>query len=124
MQDPIIVRSFGDEQYVGCTGSPADTHVVNWLTMSRDRPLERCPECGSVYNMDYVGPQEDPHGSHGDHTDHRTFLPPLLPFHCHTNLKQQTPITMVPTTTTASLRPLPISSVLNTDRLFPFLFLL
>jgi cytochrome c oxidase subunit 5b len=67
MKEPIVVRSFGDEQYVGCTGCPADSHVVNWLTMSRDRPIERCPECGSVYKMDYVGPQEshDAHGHHG-----------------------------------------------------------
>lgn len=38
--------------------------------MSRDRPVERCPECGGVYKMEYVGPQEDPHahdhGAHGD----------------------------------------------------------
>ncbi|KAI4845087.1 hypothetical protein E4T45_07870, partial [Aureobasidium sp. EXF-8846] len=58
MKEPIVVRSFGDEQYVGCTGCPADSHVVAWLTMSRDRPIERCPECGSVYKMDYVGPAE------------------------------------------------------------------
>ncbi|KAH0212988.1 COX5B-domain-containing protein, partial [Aureobasidium melanogenum] len=72
MNEPIVVRSFGDEQYVGCTGCPADSHVVNWLTMSRDRPIERCPECGSVYKMDYVGPQEshDTHGHHGEHVGH------------------------------------------------------
>lgn len=34
LQDPIVVRSFGDEQYVGCTGSPADSHVTIWLTVS------------------------------------------------------------------------------------------
>ena len=43
--------------------------------MSRDRPIERCPECGSVYKMDYVGPMEDPHAhdnhdSHDAHGDH------------------------------------------------------
>jgi cytochrome c oxidase subunit 5b len=78
LQDPIVVRSFGDEQYVGCTGCPADTHVVTWLTMSRDRPIERCPECGGVYKMEYVGPQE----SHDDHAHHDrkhiTFLTPSL----------------------------------------------
>ncbi|GAB7357583.1 hypothetical protein MBLNU459_g0092t1 [Dothideomycetes sp. NU459] len=67
LQDPIVVKSFGDEQYLGCTGSPADTHVVIWLTTSRDRPIERCPECGSVYKMEYVGP-EDSHDHH--HDDH------------------------------------------------------
>jgi cytochrome c oxidase subunit 5b len=34
VQDPIVVKSFGDEQYVGCTGYPADSHVTIWLTVS------------------------------------------------------------------------------------------
>lgn len=33
-EDPIIVNGGGDEQYAGCTGYPADSHVVNWLTVS------------------------------------------------------------------------------------------
>lgn len=33
--------------------------------MTKERPVERCPECGSVYKMDYVGPAEDDH--HHDH---------------------------------------------------------
>lgn len=33
--------------------------------MSRERPIERCPECGSCYKMEYVGPQDDHH--HDDH---------------------------------------------------------
>ncbi|KAL0256584.1 Cytochrome c oxidase subunit 4 [Diplodia seriata] len=65
LDDPIMVRSFGDEQYAGCTGVPADSHVVQWLTMSRDRPIERCPECGNVLKMEYVGPTDD--GHHHDH---------------------------------------------------------
>jgi cytochrome c oxidase subunit 5b len=36
--------------------------------MSRDRPIERCPECGNVLKMDYVGPTEDAHGH--DHHGH------------------------------------------------------
>lgn len=32
--------------------------------MSRKRPFERCPECGSVYRMDYVGKPDDPHDHH------------------------------------------------------------
>ena len=64
LEDPILVKSYGDEQFAGCTGSPADSHVTIWLGMSKDRPIERCPECGSVYKMDYIGPQEDPH-AHG-----------------------------------------------------------
>ena len=33
--DPIWVKSFGEEQYVGCTGSPADSHVTLWITVSQ-----------------------------------------------------------------------------------------
>ncbi|PSS13167.1 hypothetical protein M430DRAFT_265741 [Amorphotheca resinae ATCC 22711] len=64
LDNPIIVKSFGDEQYAGCTGYPADSHVTIWLTMSRDRPIERCPECGNVLKMEYVGPQDDHHHDH------------------------------------------------------------
>ncbi|KAF1351300.1 subunit IV of cytochrome c oxidase [Delphinella strobiligena] len=66
LDNPIVVKSYGDEQYLGCTGYPADTHNVIWLTCSRDRPVERCPECGGVYKMEYVGPQ-DSHDHHHDH---------------------------------------------------------
>lgn len=39
--------------------------------MSRERPIERCPECGNVLKMDYVGPQDDRHGhGHGHHDAH------------------------------------------------------
>ncbi|KAM4062666.1 cytochrome c oxidase subunit vb domain-containing protein [Hirsutella rhossiliensis] len=64
MDNPIKVRSAGDEQFAGCTGYPADSHGVNWLGLTRERPIERCPECGSVYQMEYVGPQDDHHGHH------------------------------------------------------------
>lgn len=36
LDDPIMVNSFGDEQYCGCTGCPADSHSVKWLTVSPD----------------------------------------------------------------------------------------
>ncbi|CEJ91803.1 Putative Cytochrome c oxidase polypeptide IV [[Torrubiella] hemipterigena] len=65
MENPIIVRSAGEEQYAGCTGYPAGSHVVTWLGLSVDRPIERCPECGNVYKMEYVGPEIDHHGHHG-----------------------------------------------------------
>jgi len=41
--------------------------------MSRDRPVERCPECGNVLKMEYVGPQDDPHAHHG-HGEERKFI--------------------------------------------------
>ncbi|KAI9861303.1 MAG: Cytochrome c oxidase subunit 4 [Vezdaea acicularis] len=78
LDNPIVVKSFGDEQYAGCTGYPADSHVTIWLTvgesltkeqMSRDRPVERCPECGNVLKMEYVGPQDDPHAHDHGHAD-------------------------------------------------------
>ncbi|KAK3334152.1 cytochrome c oxidase subunit VB-domain-containing protein [Cercophora scortea] len=74
MSNPVLVRSAGDEQHAGCTGVPADSHTVIWLTMSRERPIERCPECGSVYKMEYVGPTED-HDHHHDH-DHHGWVEP------------------------------------------------
>ncbi|KAJ5997064.1 Cytochrome c oxidase subunit Vb [Penicillium canescens] len=61
LEDPIIVPGAGDEQYAGCTGFPVDSHQVNWLTVSRERPIERCMECGNVVKLNYVGPEEDPH---------------------------------------------------------------
>ena len=33
LENPIIVNGAGDEQYAGCTGYPADSHQVNWLTV-------------------------------------------------------------------------------------------
>ncbi|KAL4741293.1 cytochrome c oxidase subunit VB-domain-containing protein [Aspergillus similis] len=70
LDNPIIVNSAGDEQYAGCTGYPADSHHVNWLTVSRDRPIERCLECGNVVKLNYIGPEEDPHAHDHDHGHH------------------------------------------------------
>ncbi|KAM5432819.1 Cytochrome c oxidase subunit 4 [Microsporum audouinii] len=67
IQDPIVVQSAGEEHYVGCTGYPADSHTVIWLTVSKDRPIERCSECGNTIKMEYVGPKEDPHAHGHDH---------------------------------------------------------
>lgn len=33
LEDPILVKSGGPEQYVGCTGYPVDSHTVIWLTV-------------------------------------------------------------------------------------------
>lgn len=41
LQDPIMVRSAGDEQYAGCTGFPKDSHNVLWLTVSTQYNFER-----------------------------------------------------------------------------------
>ena len=66
---------------MGCTGSPADSHELNWITLRKEKH-RRCPECGSgecrvcsvglndahaevVYALDYQGPSlEDVHHHH------------------------------------------------------------
>ena len=40
LDNPIIVKSFGEEQYAGCTGYPVDSHVTIWLTV---RPPPKFP---------------------------------------------------------------------------------
>ncbi|KAA8913417.1 cytochrome c oxidase polypeptide IV [Sphaerosporella brunnea] len=78
LEDPIVVPSFGEERYLGCTGYPADSHVVIWLTVSKDRPIERCPECGGVYKMDYVGPEHAEHDHAHDHEHPPQVDPPTM----------------------------------------------
>ncbi|ODV63129.1 cytochrome c oxidase subunit IV [Ascoidea rubescens DSM 1968] len=59
--DPIVVDSFDDNRFVGCTGYPADSHEVLWLNPTVDQ-VARCWECGSVYKVNRVTiPQADPH---------------------------------------------------------------
>lgn len=61
MENPIIVESYDDYRYVGCTGSPAGSHNVMWLKPTVDK-VARCWECGSVYKLKAVGvPNEDEH---------------------------------------------------------------
>ncbi|KAL3474206.1 cytochrome c oxidase subunit VB-domain-containing protein [Aspergillus californicus] len=67
LDNPIMINGAGDEQYAGCTGYPVDSHQVNWLTVSRERPLERCLECGNVVKLNYVGPLDDPHARTSHH---------------------------------------------------------
>ncbi|KAL2432920.1 Cytochrome c oxidase subunit 4, mitochondrial [Exophiala dermatitidis] len=78
-ENPIVVKSAGEEMQVGCTGSPADSHIVKWLVMSRDRPFERCPECGSVYRMEYIGPADDHHGDHHGYEEPKTMADYVKP---------------------------------------------
>lgn len=48
--DPIMVDSYEEYRYVGCTGSPAGSHTVQWLKPT-DKVQARCWECGSVYKI-------------------------------------------------------------------------
>lgn len=61
--DPILVDSYDDHRYVGCTGSPADSHEVMWLKPTVER-VARCWECGSVYKINPLGVQGNDHGHH------------------------------------------------------------
>ncbi|TLD28362.1 hypothetical protein PspLS_03109 [Pyricularia sp. CBS 133598] len=75
IEKPVMVRSAGEEQFVGCTGFPKDSHEVLWLGMDKKRPVERCPECGSVFKMEFVGKEDDHHHGHDHHAqeDVKTF---------------------------------------------------
>ncbi|KAL8308518.1 hypothetical protein RB593_006711 [Gaeumannomyces tritici] len=55
LQDPILVRSAGDEQYAGCTGYPRDSHEVNWLTVSFSSCAKRSDVILWVlFNLEYL----------------------------------------------------------------------
>lgn len=36
-----MVKSGGEEQYAGCTGFPADSHIVSWVTVRNNAALDR-----------------------------------------------------------------------------------
>ncbi|CCE64247.1 hypothetical protein TPHA_0H00370 [Tetrapisispora phaffii CBS 4417] len=63
MADPIIVNSYDDYRYVGCTGSPAGSHTTMWLKPSVGK-VARCWECGSVYKLNPLGVHTDDGHSH------------------------------------------------------------
>ncbi|PWN49035.1 hypothetical protein IE53DRAFT_370111, partial [Violaceomyces palustris] len=46
---------------VGCTGFPADSHDTIYLHLNRDIKSHRCPECGSVYELDFIGEEDAEH---------------------------------------------------------------
>ncbi|ANB15072.1 cytochrome c oxidase subunit IV [Sugiyamaella lignohabitans] len=60
IEDPIIIDSYDHERYVGCTGSPAGSHEVQWLRPSTHK-VGRCWECGSVYKLNYIGTESEHH---------------------------------------------------------------
>jgi hypothetical protein len=55
LADPILVKSFGDEQYAGCTGSPADSHVTIWLGVSPHppSPIHPIPHISLLFQSTY-----------------------------------------------------------------------
>lgn len=59
--DPILVDSYDNYRYIGCTGAPADSHEVQWMRLTAEK-VSRCWECGSVYKLNECGvPSEDDH---------------------------------------------------------------
>ncbi|KAL7421940.1 Cytochrome c oxidase subunit 4 [Cryptotrichosporon argae] len=61
VDDPIAVYSLFPERHVGCTGFPADSHDTVWLHVTKELKNHRCPECGSVYTLNFQG---DEHADH------------------------------------------------------------
>ncbi|KAE8246627.1 hypothetical protein A4X13_0g5704 [Tilletia indica] len=61
MKDPIKVQSLHPTRIIGCTGSPAGAHDTIWLHLNTELKHHRCPECGSVYTLDFIGDEEDDH---------------------------------------------------------------
>ncbi|EKM58302.1 uncharacterized protein PHACADRAFT_252515 [Phanerochaete carnosa HHB-10118-sp] len=56
-KDPIKVLSWDSDRLIGCTGSPAESHELHWMNLKiGEHP--RCPECGSVYELDFHGDLE------------------------------------------------------------------
>nr|8C8Q_D Chain D, Cytochrome c oxidase subunit 4, mitochondrial [Schizosaccharomyces pombe]8Q1B_d Chain d, Cytochrome c oxidase subunit 4, mitochondrial [Schizosaccharomyces pombe] len=54
LTDPIMVTSLDPYRHIGCTGSPSGSHNLIWMTVYKDK-LRRCPECGSVYKLKFMG---------------------------------------------------------------------
>ncbi|KAH9838472.1 cytochrome c oxidase polypeptide IV [Rhodofomes roseus] len=57
LADPIKVLSYEHNRIIGCTGSPAESHELLWMNLTQEKK-RRCPECGSVYELDYQGDNE------------------------------------------------------------------
>ncbi|KAI0784249.1 cytochrome c oxidase polypeptide IV, partial [Abortiporus biennis] len=58
LADPVKVLSYEHDRIIGCTGVPADSHDLLWMNLT-DKKVSRCPECGSVYKLDYQGATEE-----------------------------------------------------------------
>ncbi|KAG8835219.1 Cytochrome c oxidase subunit 4 [Serendipita sp. 399] len=63
LEDPTIVYSYSEERIVGCTGYPAESHDLVWISTNNQKEHNRCPECGNVFKMEFLGEA----GGHGHH---------------------------------------------------------
>ncbi|KAI8905154.1 cytochrome c oxidase subunit VB-domain-containing protein [Gorgonomyces haynaldii] len=59
-KDPIVVKGFDAERYIGCTGFPADSHEPVYLTVRphKNGHVDRCPHCGNAFKYEQL---EDHH---------------------------------------------------------------
>ncbi|KAK0545580.1 Cytochrome c oxidase subunit 4 [Tilletia horrida] len=61
LKDPIVIQSLWHERVIGCTGSPAGSHDTVYLHLNTELKHHRCPECGSVYKLDFIGDADAGH---------------------------------------------------------------
>ncbi|WVQ73957.1 hypothetical protein IAR50_003538 [Cryptococcus sp. DSM 104548] len=54
-EDPIPIYSLFPVRQVGCTGYPVDSHDTIWINVTHEKKHGKCPECGSVYTLNYQG---------------------------------------------------------------------
>ncbi|KAJ3310902.1 Cytochrome c oxidase subunit 4 [Blyttiomyces sp. JEL0837] len=59
-KNPVVLRGDDPEQYIGCTGFPAESHETVWLTVRPHKGFDRCPHCGNVFK--YI--QNEAHHHH------------------------------------------------------------
>ncbi|KAI8064500.1 cytochrome c oxidase [Gongronella butleri] len=61
VKEPIVVKSHDPIRFVGCTGFPVESHDTIWINLDKTHEHDRCPECGCVFKMDFVGSEHDHH---------------------------------------------------------------
>ncbi|CAG8505396.1 3026_t:CDS:2, partial [Racocetra fulgida] len=59
-KDPIMVKSVDPIRYVGWF--PVDSHELLWITVDKSHEFDRCPECGQVFKINFVGTESHGHG--------------------------------------------------------------
>ncbi|KAI8388831.1 cytochrome c oxidase subunit VB-domain-containing protein [Radiomyces spectabilis] len=60
-KNPVVVKSHDPIRMVGCTGYPAESHDTIWINLDKSHEHDRCPECGSVFKMDFIGTEDAGH---------------------------------------------------------------
>ncbi|RGB29150.1 cytochrome c oxidase subunit VB-domain-containing protein [Rhizophagus diaphanus] len=63
-KEPVMVKSVDPVRFVGCTGFPVDSHETVWLGVDKNHEFDRCPECGQIFKLDFIGSENEGHGHH------------------------------------------------------------